>query len=535
ELSVKEFKDALQRRFPGVDNYAKVDSAAKMDLLNKLIDNKRRIAAAYDMGIDEDENLQEMVNSRKDQAIFNKYIENMVVDSVIDLTKVNEYLERIKFEIKASHVLLKFGDKNGTPAGRSKEDAEKLAISLVERIRNGESINSLAQEFSDDPSAKQNNGDLGYFTWGRMVDEFQEAAFNLAPGEVSDPVLTSYGYHVIQVDDRRDNPNYDPNNQRDAILTIKHKLYSQNQAKARQRWTENGQNVRNEFNYNVNEQNIVNLITSITAKNKGNNLNADDFTDEEKELVLAAYDGGKVTLNNMLDRYKNQLRSLLPKFKSLDALKLEVENIATNDMIKIITTRENYDEDPDIKKVLTQITEQQMLSLLNKKVMEFESDFTDDELLAYYEANPNQFKQEAEIEIWEIYIKDKNLAAKVARLAKNGKDFAQLEKQYNEDKSTKQKNGYLGFRSVKRRGEVSKKAFEIGPDKIEGPIEYRKGYAIIKTGQLKPEGIKLFEDVKSQVEQKLKRERSSEQRKKWEEELAAKYSAKINYIILDTL
>ena len=535
EIKVDEYLNALKKRFPGNSNFTEVDSAAKRQVLNQLIDNKRKLAAAYDMGLDKDEKVAETINSQKEQAIFNKYIENMVVDSVIDLSKVDQYLEKNKFEVKASHILIKFGDKKGTPGSRSKEEAEKLAASLAERIRNGESINSLAQEYSEDPSAKQNKGDLGYFTWGRMVDEFQEAAFSLKPGEVSNPVLTSYGYHIIQVDDRRDNPGYDPNNQREAILTIKRKLYSQNQPQARQRWNENGENVRKEFNYTINEQNIVNLLTFTAEKNKANNLNVNDFTEEEKNIILAEYNGGKITAGALLDRYKNNFRALIPKLKSIDNLKQEVENVATNEMVKIITTREDYDKDPDIIKIVNQITEQQMLSVLNRKIAEVESDFSDEDLQTYYNEHADQFKQEAEIEIWEIFVKDKNLAIKVAKWAKSGKDFAQLEKQYNEDKSTQKNKGYLGYRSIKRRGSVSQKAFEIGPDKIEGPIEYRRGYAIIKTGQLKPEGIKPFEDVKSQVTQKLKRERSTENRKNWEEEINQKYPAKINNKILDTI
>ncbi|MEJ2544620.1 MAG: peptidylprolyl isomerase, partial [Calditrichaceae bacterium] len=515
KIKLDEFKEELRQRFPNEESMSKVDSGVKMQVLNQLIDKKRKLAAAYDMGVDDNADLQEAINKRKEQAIFNKYIENMVVDSVIDLAKVDEYLEKSKFEVKASHILIKFGSKKGTSDSRTKEDAEKLATSLAERIKNGESINDLALEYSDDPSAKKNKGDLGYFTWGRMVDEFQEAAFSLAPGQVSDPVLTSYGYHIIQVNDRRDNPRYNPENERQAILTIKRKLYSQNQGKARQRWTENGKNVRNEFNYNVNEQNIVNLVTFVAGKNKGNNLTASDFTDEEKDMVLAKFDGGEITVDYLLESYKNNFRALIAKLKSIDKLKQECENLATNDMIKIITQRENYDQDPDIKQIVDQITEQQMISYLNKEVTKVESNFSDEELLAYYEAHPDEFKQDAEIEIWEIYVKDENLAKRVARLAKSGKDFVQLEKQYNEDKSTKKLKGYLGFRSNKHRGAVSKKAFEIGPDKIEGPIKYRRGYAIIKTGQLKPESIKPFENVKSQVMRKLKREQSREQRKEW--------------------
>lgn len=535
EIKINEYKNVLSKRFPGKENFMEVDSAAKMQVLNGLIDKKRKLAAAYDMHIDDEEEFEKAINKRKDQAIFNKYIENMVVDSVIDLAKVEEYLEKIKIEIKASHILIRFGDKNGTFGNRTKEEAKKLAESLAKRIKNGESINVLAKEYSEDPSAKRNDGNLGYFTWGRMADEFQGVAFSLVPGEVSDPVLTSYGYHVIQVEDRRDNPNYDPDNQRAAILQIKRKLYSENQAKAGKRWIENGENVRNEFNYMINEQNIANLLTLFAEKNKTNNLNDNDFTDEEKKLVLAEFNGGKVTVNDLLERYKNNIRALLPMLKNSYKLKQEIENTATQDIIKIITDRENYDQNPDVQEVVEQAKEQLLLSLLNKKVAEAKIDFSNDELQSYYEDHLDQFIKEAEIEIWEIFIKDQNTANKVAKLAQSGQDFEKLENQYNEDKATKKNKGYLGFRSIRRRGAVSQKAFEIGPNKIAGPIKYRRGWAVIKTGELKPEGIKPFDEVKNLVTQRLRQDRIRENREEWNKEITEKYSVKINYKLLENI
>jgi peptidyl-prolyl cis-trans isomerase C len=99
--------------------------------------------------------------------------------------------------IKASHVLI------GTKT-RSEEEALKLATDVAERVKSGEDIAALAEELSDDPSAKQNRGDLGYFERGRMVPAFEQAAFALQKaGDTAGPVKTPFGYHVIQLADRQ--------------------------------------------------------------------------------------------------------------------------------------------------------------------------------------------------------------------------------------------------------------------------------------------------------------------------------------------
>ncbi len=105
--------------------------------------------------------------------------------------------------VRASHILLQFPPKASTDDSLI---VLKMALKLKDDIQNGGNMNALALEHSDDPSAQVNQGDLGYFTALQMVQPFEDAAYSMQPGEVSDPVLTSFGYHIIKVQDRQANP-----------------------------------------------------------------------------------------------------------------------------------------------------------------------------------------------------------------------------------------------------------------------------------------------------------------------------------------
>ena len=90
-------------------------------------------------------------------------------------------------QVKASHILV---DKL--------TDAERL----VDKLKGGSKFEDLARKHSSCPSGKK-GGDLGYFGQGQMVKEFETAAFKLGKGEVSGPVKTQFGYHIIMVTDKR--------------------------------------------------------------------------------------------------------------------------------------------------------------------------------------------------------------------------------------------------------------------------------------------------------------------------------------------
>src|SRR5690606_15070132 len=94
-------------------------------------------------------------------------------------------------EVNARHILV---------------DSEEKAKEVFEKIGQGEAFAKLAEAYSNDPGSKADGGNLGYFTKGQMVKEFEDAAFALKKGEVSKPIKSKFGWHIIKVEDRRMKP-----------------------------------------------------------------------------------------------------------------------------------------------------------------------------------------------------------------------------------------------------------------------------------------------------------------------------------------
>ncbi len=103
-------------------------------------------------------------------------------------------------EIVARHILISFrGAAHAEPTMvRSKHEAHDRAHEVIKRLKAGEDFAALAKEYTDEPGGGERAGDLGRFTRDKMVKKFSDAAFKLQPGEISEPVETQFGYHVIQ-------------------------------------------------------------------------------------------------------------------------------------------------------------------------------------------------------------------------------------------------------------------------------------------------------------------------------------------------
>lgn len=171
------------------------DQKQVRDYLTLFINFKLKVTEAEHLGLDTLESFRNELQGYRDQ-LAKSYLK----DTVTEEEYIQQEYERLKWEIKASHIFVRC-----TPDA-SPEDTLKAWNKLAEasrRIQKGESFEKVARELSEDPSTAPNGGSLGYFTALSMIYPFESAAYNLQPGKISAPVRTNAGYHLIKVFDRR--------------------------------------------------------------------------------------------------------------------------------------------------------------------------------------------------------------------------------------------------------------------------------------------------------------------------------------------
>ena len=163
--------------------------------LEQFIAFKLKVADAMSEGYDTTRAFSEELNGYREQLA-----QSYLTDSDIKERLLKRAYERSLLEVKASHILISCRP-DAAPADTVR--AYMKALEIRKRILDGESFERVAKASSDDKSVSVNNGNLGYFTVFQMIAPFEDAAYSLNPGELSMPVRTSFGYHIILVADKR--------------------------------------------------------------------------------------------------------------------------------------------------------------------------------------------------------------------------------------------------------------------------------------------------------------------------------------------
>jgi len=196
----------------------KIGSIAEEQTLDKLVRVeliKDYVSEKSEFVIDNEEasvalaSFKEEINNDEERKTY--YDENEINDEFItkqieEAMILQEFQEILKNEIEEDTVFLEEQYKNYVV----KVDANHILVDddaqlkvVQEKLKAGEDFAEVAKEYSKDPGSATNGGALGYFDRNKMVPEFEEAAFNLEISEVSEPVQTQFGYHIIKSNDKK--------------------------------------------------------------------------------------------------------------------------------------------------------------------------------------------------------------------------------------------------------------------------------------------------------------------------------------------
>ena len=169
------------------------DATKRRVLLEFLIENQLFADAAEKQKLSAGTGFDERMQYWRRRALRDVYFDKSVKDTVSDAETKRFYEHQVgamkaEDEVRARHILVESKDK---------------ARELYQKLLHGADFAALAKEHSKDPGSKDQGGELGFFSRGQMVPQFEEAAFRLQTGEVGEPFETQFGWHIVKLDERR--------------------------------------------------------------------------------------------------------------------------------------------------------------------------------------------------------------------------------------------------------------------------------------------------------------------------------------------
>ena len=179
---------------------------AKRDYLVSYLSDMILLAqAAEERRLQDDPDFKRHAAFARNKVLMEALLQNEGKKSLTDQALRAVYDDAVKQmggeeEVHARHILFRVANPADEKASKEAEDKVKA---VIERIKKGEDFAKLANELTEDPSGRKDGGDLGYFTKDQMVPEFSAVAFKLDKGNISDPIKTQFGWHVLKVEDKR--------------------------------------------------------------------------------------------------------------------------------------------------------------------------------------------------------------------------------------------------------------------------------------------------------------------------------------------
>ena len=196
DIYLYEFEGQILKTTQNPDSLKTKSIEEKNALLDQYINYRLKVKDARDRGLDT------LTDIKNDLQEFKKNIYLFLINKEVVQPQIEKLYDRKKYEYKVSHILINLPPKDVKPEDSIR--AYQKADSVLSKLSDKEDFSTVARQFSEDPSAASNGGELGYITGGMTVTEFEDAVYSLGVGSYTKtPVRTQFGLHIVKVTDKR--------------------------------------------------------------------------------------------------------------------------------------------------------------------------------------------------------------------------------------------------------------------------------------------------------------------------------------------
>ena len=433
------------------------------DFLKVLIDETILLSYADSSGFANKPDIRNILNIDRDQIYINYYFENYIYPELnVTENELREAFRRSKIQIHARH--LYSPDLKG-------------ALKLKQELDSGYSFEELAKVSFNDPVLLSNGGDLGWFSFGEMDPAFENVAYSLEIGTISEPVKTRDGYSIVQVLNKKTEPfiledEYKKNENwlRLEVKKRKHAAFLENKT----------DQILSELDINFDDHLVKELyekLPEIKEELSSDNLLPELRLQNISTKVLKSKSGDWNVQRTLLKLSELQKRQW-ERVKTLDDFYAALKGLAIREEIENRIQKECIPENPV---VIQMVNEHQRAQIIRKLVDNIKDtvQVDDKQLFEYYNTHNKEFKSPDIYEVAEIVVKDSALAWDIDNQIHSGADFSELAINYSINKRSSRNGGYLGWVEKRQFGKLAEAISESDINEVIGPLKNHDDYIFL--------------------------------------------------------
>lgn len=487
EIQFKEFKDRYNDYLfsSGIKDNLLVRRAILNNMINEILLLK----------YDDNENIykisefQREINWLEKQSILS-YLKDQEIFAKInaDEAELRDAFYKSNVKISARHLFA---------------ETEDEAYALYQLLQTGSSFFHLASQIFTDTSLANNGGYLGYFSWGDMDPNFEDAAYSLQVGEISKPVQTRSGYSIIKVEDRIPNP----------IMTedefFRKKSHLERVVRMRKKRSAELDFLNHIFDnlkYKVNQNVLAELYNEIINSHKNFQETSNQRTGS---VICVEYENKLYTKSELANKIEQIPTYHKNKINSIDALTTIVKGLVIQDLLYYLAIDKGYQNNTEVKNTIEKYNTITFLKYKREEINN-SAKIQDDLVYQYYLNNPQLFMSTTKINVQEIILDDEGLADSLSVLIKNGNDFGMLAKEFSIRKWSAENNGVIGLDDINKFGILKEQFQNLKINEVIGPLRIEDYFGIFKLiGKIDSQPLK-YELIKDDAVRLLKKEKSKE-------------------------
>ncbi len=492
-MSVDMFREILRNQF-GEDGMKKVTDAQIDKKLNDLIAQRLVTEAAYKDSLDTLDyartTYDRMLNERAMQALQTQ----VVLDKVLNEKMLKDFYKHDKYEVRVFHILIKDRDE------RSSDEAERLADSLYHvAIQPKVDFIQLARKYNEDKTTPA--GDIGWFGWGAMVPEFENKVWSMKVNEISEPVHTSYGWHIIKLAGRREKknrPSYALDKNR-----IRSRLMELHGGELRDKSLAFIDSLKKAHHVSINQEAVDAMVAKIAAT--GDYAHSPDpfrrFTEKNLSSVLVTFDlpPESLTVQDVSD-YVNKFVRPQDRFLTKETVDRQLDIIISQlylmpDEIK----KRGLLKEPEVIHGAREAVDYYLFTYYKDQRKENLPAPTEAEMRDYYQKNIRKYTAPKRYEGIEILVDQPAEARKLYLRVKAGASIEELAAKYTVRANGRNRKGHLGPFNEGTFGPLSDALADAKEGDVVGPVDLRGGYSVFKLTKIYPPSPQKFDVARPKV------------------------------------